>query len=305
MRRRLGSRRGGGASAPWVRRRWTALGAVAITAAAVTAVGAGPARAIAGGREVLSSKEAPWMATLAVRGPEPLLQRASCGGALVAPDRVLTAAHCVAGIPVDQLREVAEYHIGATVLSGDPGQVARIAAVSVHPRYRLIPSPTAPDDPEAGSAAFDLAVITLDRPIHGVRPLPVASRAPAPGTPAVLYGHGLIGPPNPSDPESVRGDVLRRGVYEVTGDSVCSAATPATVDTESVLCGQGPAVACFGDSGGPLVIRSDGRRMIAGVFSFGMETAGKPCGTPGPNAFADTATTYHWIRRRLGLPLPE
>ncbi|WP_336207151.1 S1 family peptidase [Nonomuraea sp. LPB2021202275-12-8] len=268
-------------------------------AVAVTAAGSGPAQAIAGGSKVLNQKEAPWMATLAVKGPEPLLQRASCGGALIAPDRVLTAAHCVAGVPVDQLREIAEYHIGATVLSGDPGQVAQIAAVSVHPQYRLIPSPEAPDDPQASSAAYDLAVITLDRAVPGVSPLTVASRASAAGTPAVLYGHGITGPPNPSDPESIRGDVLRRGVYGVTADSVCAAATPATVDTASVLCGQGAAQACFGDSGGPLVIWSDGRRKIAGVFSFGMETAGKLCGTPGPNAFADTAAAFPWIDEQL------
>jgi secreted trypsin-like serine protease len=80
--------------------------------------------------------------------------------------------------------------------------------------------------------------------------------------------------------------VLRRGTYLTLPDAACARRTPAAVDGPSVLCAQSPHVAaCTGDSGGPLV--AGGR--VVGVFSFGMETAGEPCGSPGPNFFADVS----------------
>lgn len=202
---------------------------------------------------------------------------------------------------MDKLARRAEYHFGARVLSGDPGQVAGIAAVDIHPRFHTLPSPTDPDNPNAASAAYDVAVVTLDHPIRGVPALPVASQAPGDGTFAVLYGHGITGPPNPRDPESIRGDVLRRGVYQIRPDHRCAQHTPTTVDAESMLCGRGLcAEACSGDSGGQLVTWAHGRRELAGVFSFGMEIAGKSCGAPGPNFFTDTAALHSWISDQKG-----
>ncbi|QKV92949.1 trypsin-like serine protease [Streptomyces sp. NA02950] len=270
-------------------RRTAAAVATLLATAAATVLPTTGAQAVAGGEKVHSDREAPWMATLAVKGDEPLLQRASCGGALIAPTKVLTAAHCVT---VDDLPRSGEYHIGARVLSGDPGRVAGIAGVDVHPRYRLLPSPQDPDNPAASSAAYDIAVVTLDRPVRGVPTLPVARAAPSSGATATLYGHGLTGP-------STRGDVLRRGTYRTRPDASCAPATPAPVDGPSVLCGRGAhAVACTGDSGSPLVARRHGRRAVVGVFSFGIETAGKPCGSPGPNFFTDVAAVHAWLTTR-------
>ena len=44
----------------------------------------GSAQAMSGGTPV--DKNIPWVATLALKGDEPLLQRAGCGGALITPD---------------------------------------------------------------------------------------------------------------------------------------------------------------------------------------------------------------------------
>lgn len=284
-----------GSLAEYRRNAWRVLAALSVVAA-TAALGTPQAQAIAGGSQVGAHLEAPWMATLVVKGTQPLPQRSSCGGALVAADQVLTAAHCVYGVPPDELARIAEIHIGATVLSRDSGQVAGIAGVQVHPQFQLLHSPADPDNPEADSAAYDIAVIKLDRRIAGVRPLAVAGRAPLLGSPAVFYGHGITGPPNPADPDSIRGDVLRRGLYLLAPDGVCAPSTPAQVDARSMLCGRGlHAQACFGDSGGPLLSWRAGRPEIVGIFSFGMETAGQPCGSPGPNFFTDVSVVRAWV----------
>ncbi|WP_438388780.1 S1 family peptidase [Actinopolyspora saharensis] len=269
--------------------------AVLITVSAV--FGAGAARAVSDGTEVRSRAEAPWNSTLIIKGDGPLQERVTCGGALVTPRRVVTAAHCVSGMPLDELKRRIEVHVGARELSGDPGRTAQLTGVRAHPRYRLVPSPENPDSGTMSSATHDIAVLTLDRAVREVPTLPVADEAARVNDPAVLYGHGLTGP-------SSRGDVLRRGTYRVRPTEECAEATPAVVDGESMMCGRGwRAEACLGDSGGPLVGYRSGRPELIGVFSFGMETAGEPCGTAGPNFFTEVNAVHDWLVERLADPV--
>ena len=259
-------------------------GATALAAVALAA----PAAAMSGGEPVTDPGTAPWVATLAQTGTGSLLHRAGCGGALIAPDRVVTAAHCVDRL--DPSRQ--EVHVDARVLSSDPGVTRGIRGVSVLPGYRIIPSPTDPDDENAASAANDLAVILLDRPVTGIAPVPVASRRPAPGTDVSLFAHGTTGHAG----DDWRNDVLHRGDLTTVADRDCTAGTPATVDTPSVMCAQRAGVTgCFQDSGSPLVAWRYGRPRLVGLFSFGGETAGKACGTPSAQYAADPTTFRRWL----------
>ena len=94
-------------------------------------------------------EQAPWLVTLTTRGP-------FCGGALIAPDRVLTAAHCVQGADPDRVR----------VRIGGVRHAWRGARFPT--TYREIPSPVDPDNPSASGTVDDIAVIELSQPVTGV-----------------------------------------------------------------------------------------------------------------------------------------
>ncbi|WP_405061723.1 serine protease [Kribbella sp. NBC_01505] len=250
---------------------------VGILAVAVGVLATGPANAMTGGTPARST-DAPWMVGIANVGDkpgEPYLQRYRCGGVLISPTRVLTAAHC---LDYAALGDV-EFHIGGTLLSGDPGKVVRAKGFSTHPGYRMMHSPVDPNNPQADVAVDDLAIVELARPVRGVRPLPLARKALQPGTPLTVYGHGITAPPTQTTTYS---DALLKAGLQVQSSSACAAEDKSgAADDPSVLCARsadpsGPS-ACPGDSGGPVVAVEYGRPVLAGLVSSGGEIVGKEC----------------------------
>ncbi|MEM1431214.1 MAG: trypsin-like peptidase domain-containing protein [Pseudomonadota bacterium] len=110
-------------------------------------------------------------------------RRRMCSGVLVAPARVLTAAHCVLKgrriAPAEEVVFVAGWRAGAS--AGD----ATGARITIHPDFL---SRIAAGELDIGS---DLAVIELSAPIEGVSPLPLGALPdPAPiGTALTILGY--------------------------------------------------------------------------------------------------------------------
>lgn len=191
----------------------------------------------------------PWM--LSVRTPADGFDLA-CGGVLVGTDKVLTAAHCVAGLNTAATTVTG----GRSNLSGTGGTVRSVTGVWSHPDYAIT------DD---GAYRNDIAVLTL----NGTMPYTTATLArPGDGTPyaagtnARILGWGWTTLDDPA-----YSDALMTAQLPLVADSTCTT-NEASFTTGKMLCA-GPAAggvdACFGDAGGPLLI--NGR--VAGIISWG------------------------------------
>ncbi len=211
----------------------------------------------------------PWMVALARHSVGSLFDAHFCGGVLVHPHWVLTAAHCVERERPSSVDVV----IGAHNLKTDRPPVVRRLAVReivLHPDY----------DPETSDS--DLALLVLAEPVADVPPLELIDDAElgVPGTEATVLGWGATAGDGSGFPAALQ----QVGVPLVS--LALANALPAFDGslTEAML-PAGPAEggrdSCQGDSGGPLIVAgpAGGSPMLAGVVSFGADTL--DCAAPG------------------------
>ncbi|MDX3638503.1 serine protease [Streptomyces sp. MB09-02B] len=178
-------------------------------------------------------------------------QNQFCGGTLVSPTKVITAAHCVEDRSASSTRAVG----GRTYLNGTNGTVSRVSRIWIHPNYTAA---------EEGS---DVAVLTLSTSMP-YTPISYVSSSQtgvyAAGTTARILGWGdtsaggsasnqLRTATVPIVANSVCGSSSSYGSEFIASDMVCAGKATGGVDT------------CQGDSGGPLVIGG----VLAGITSWG------------------------------------
>jgi len=169
----------------------------------------------------------------------------SCSGVALAPDVVLTAAHCV--LPG------ADYKIVEFDAARQP-QLRDVASVTAHPKFDL-------KTMLAHRATADVALLRLAAPLSRANPaaLETSSISVSPGDALVVAGYGL----------AVRGDgrsggTVRGARLEVTGRPGSLQIRLFDPSTRGDAPGLG---ACTGDSGAP-VFRDGAQLVVIGVVSW-------------------------------------
>jgi secreted trypsin-like serine protease len=229
----------------------------------------------------------PWMISIFDASSAPA-QAHFCGGALIAPNYVLTAAHCV-NESRNQPQSIGIMY-GRLNLSEAGGEARRASQIIVHPSY----SPT--------TSRNDVALIKFVTPITGPT-LRIADtvaddffRSSARGT---ILGWGVSSESGSST--GGRSNALLVAQIPALSADQCRREFGFGYDSTSMLCagqqrinGASLIDSCFGDSGGPLVVNQNGTFSAVGVVSFG----GEKCS--GIGVYTRVAAFASWVTSVTG-----
>lgn len=239
-----------------------------------------------------SIRDAPWQVALVISDASSDFDGQFCGGSILAPTWVITAAHCldIEGLSESNLTVVA----GTSSLSSESLTGIEVDEFILHPDWA--------SDEVSHEYANDLALISLKTPISMVRNVTAAialpTARPKSNSSALISGWGVTN-------NGFSAHKLQKAQVRIVSDSVCSqiynSAVYEFVDDHKpaiMVCASGnnfSSDTCYGDSGGPLAIRVSNRWELHGITSFGVECAVSPF----PGVYTEVYDYKEWINSEI------
>lgn len=221
------------------------------------------------GGEDTTIEENPWQISMIYFGSH------RCGGSVISPNTIVTAAHCIRGTSAQWV----DIRAGSTLVRSG-GRVVSVNRMVEHERY---------DPWELNN---DVGLLFLDSNLEfgpTIQPIALPTqgyRVPA-GTIVTISGWGALRQGGPSP------NVLQVVAAPIVDEALCDRAVG--IVEETMICAgnyeEGGIDSCQGDSGGPLVV--DGQ--LHGIVSWGYG-----CAQPKlPGVYARVAAFVDWINARV------
>jgi len=201
----------------------------------------------------------PWMVAIFSKGKAPVNGQ-FCGGALIHPSWILTAAHCMDG----ETKSSIDVLLGATdLIDHEKGDIIGIKRIIQHPDY---------DGQPPANPPFDMALLQLDK--AATQPLVRIADSymglTQPEIEATVMGWGAT---RDSRSDPAYSNDLRQTTVPIVSNDRCNEHSSYNGDVkDSMFCAgfaDGGTDACIGDSGGPLVVETSNGWQQIGITSWG------------------------------------
>lgn len=206
-----------------------------------------------------------------------------CSGTVVAPNLILTAAHCAEDVQTGAVNEASGYR----VVTGNVDWAAGAGERQVSAVRGVLPCPCF----DRSTGVGDVALLELATPTSA--PGISLAGSPRAGGAAVFAGWGESYYDQPGLLET-----MRWAPTIVQSASSCESEAGAFSPQSEICVMDSPAKdtgPCFGDSGGPLLMRS--AAAVGGMVQIGVaDKAPAACATTHPSIFARVDAVAAWVR---------